>query len=151
MKLKYCGSGEHEVAKLWRAKTKTTQSACYDCARRQNPVTIKKVPVKACIEPTKEKKHYVIPKISDKQKKINAAYKILRDQFIKNNPYCIARFEGCTHIATECHHARGRGKEYMLDETTYRALCHHCHSIAETNPKLAKSLNISQSRLDKSA
>lgn len=106
---------------------------------------------KASNEATEPKKQYTIPKVSDKQKKINAAYKILRDQFMKAHPLCQARFGGCTYIATECHHSRGRGKDYMLDSRTYRALCHDCHVEVELNPEAAKLLNLSGNRLDKSA
>lgn len=151
MKMKYCGSGEHEVAKLWRAKTKTTPSACYDCARRQNPSPIKKVAVRDANEPIKPKKVYVIPKVSDKQKKINAAYAVLRKAFLKRKPHCEAQLRDCTYVATQCHHSKGRIGKNMLDDSTYVALCHNCHTLIENSPYMAKELGLSKNRLDKSA
>ncbi len=88
----------------------------------------------------------VIAKFSDKRKKINAAYNVLRDQYMKAHPVCEARLPGCTYNSTECHHSRGRG-EFMLDQTTYKALCEHCHRYVELHPIEAKKLGLSASRL----
>lgn len=87
-----------------------------------------------------------INKISDKQAKLKAAYKILRDQFMKGKQ-CQANWDGCTITATECHHAGGRLGGNMLDSTTYRALCHNCHTQVELQPERAKKENLSIDRL----
>lgn len=67
---------------------------------------------------------------------------------MKNHPMCEAKLPGCSSIATECHHKRGRG-EYLLDSTTFLALCHLCHSYIELHPNQAKELGFSESRLSK--
>lgn len=88
-----------------------------------------------------------INKVSDKQKKINALYKILRDQFMKDKPMCQAGWEGCTHYSTECHHSKGRVGFNMLDSSTYRSLCKNCHDKVGEQSDRAKELNLSASRL----
>lgn len=93
---------------------------------------------------TKEKPK-PIKKISDKQKKINAAYTALRKVFMQTNPIC--QFRGCVAKSTECHHVRGRGKEYMLDTSTWMALCSHHHDWCHHNDKEARELGYIKSRL----
>lgn len=151
MKLKHCDLGDHDVISLWHSRRKDSPSACKYCWYQHNPSPINKVSQKSANEPvkTKNKKVYVIPKVSDKQKKINAAYTILRKAFLKRKPVCEAQLEGCTYVATECHHSEGRIGDKMLDDTTYVSLCHNCHCTIETQPAMAKELGLSKSRLDK--
>ena len=84
--------------------------------------------------------------VSGKHRKIIRAYQVLRDLYTKDHPVCEARLPGCTYIATDCHHSRGRGK-FMLDQTTYKALCDSCHRYVELHPVEAKKLGLSASRL----
>jgi hypothetical protein len=133
---------------LWKSKTSTSPSACKYCWFAQNPISIKKVAPVADMKAREAKKPKPIKKVSDKQKKINAAYTILRKQFLKNHPNCQAQLEGCTYQATDCHHSKGRTGSNMLDETTYIALCHNCHVKVELSPTMAKLLGLSQNRLD---
>lgn len=86
-----------------------------------------------------------IKKISDKQKKINVAYMALRKVFMHTNPVC--QFKGCSSKSTECHHVKGRGKEYMLDTTTWMALCSHHHYWCHNNDAEARELGYIKSRL----
>lgn len=88
-----------------------------------------------------------IKKVSTRMQKLNAAYKVLRDQFMKKHPTCQARLEGCTGAATECHHSRGRG-EYLLDDSTFKALCGHCHRYLETHVEVSRALGFTKNRLD---
>ena len=53
--MKHCMLGDHLVAVLWKAKTKTSPSACKNCYGRQNPSPIKKVAVRDANEPVKPK------------------------------------------------------------------------------------------------
>lgn len=87
-----------------------------------------------------------IKKVSTRQQKLNAAYKVLRDQFMKKHPTCQARLAHCTGVSTECHHSRGRG-EYLLDDSTFFALCGNCHRYLETHPEISKALGFTKSRL----
>jgi hypothetical protein len=44
-----------------------------------------------------------------------------------DNPDCQASLDGCTIVATECHHSAGRIGDRMLNVETFIALCHNCH------------------------
>lgn len=97
----------------------------------------------------KGKKPKPIRPVSDKRQALNAAYSILRAQFLKNNPICRARITGeCAHHAADVHHKKGRGP-YLLDDSTWLPVCRPCHSWIENNPEEAKKLNLSLSRLAK--
>lgn len=132
-KLKEC-SICHKLSVLWRSNPKT----CKDCANKEK---VRDTPPKY---QTKE-----IKKVSTKQQKLNAAYKVLRDQFMKNHKNCEANLielAGCTKKATQCHHPNGRG-QYLLDDSRFIALCHNCHSYIETHPLFAKEKGYSGDRL----
>lgn len=149
MKLKTCDNCKKE-GPLWQGRTKTKPGLCKSCAGK----------AKSLITPELSdlinegqfallKVKNSINKVSDKQKKINAAYKILRDDFMARNPECQGKLSGCTFKATECHHSLGRGKNEMLDQSTYISLCHSCHHIVENNRELAQQLKLSGKRLNK--
>lgn len=134
-KLKFCSiCGKLTV--LWRSNP----AMCKDCSNKA------KVSVKPPKYATKE-----IKKVSTKQQKLNAAYMVLRNAFMKNHKACEANLielAGCTRKATECHHSKGRG-QYFLDDTTYIALCHNCHVFIENSPEWAKNKGYSFDRLKK--
>jgi hypothetical protein len=87
-----------------------------------------------------------IAKASSRQVKLNRAYKVIRDHYMRNHPVCEARLHGCTYHSTDLHHRHGRG-QFLLNEATYTALCRSCHQWAEMNPVQAKQLGISGDRL----
>jgi hypothetical protein len=89
-----------------------------------------------------------IKKVSTRLQKLNAAYKVLRDQFMKANPICQVRIKCSGAKSEDLHHARGRG-EYLLDGRYFKALCRECHRWAEENSEQAKALGISLDRLSK--
>lgn len=62
-----------------------------------------------------------------------ALYLRKKAEFLTNHPWCV-RYGG---PATELHHARGRVGLDLLDESTYRAMCHDCHVYAGANPQEA--------------
>lgn len=76
-------------------------------------------------------------------------YSALRKKFLEDRPFCEAKLEGCTRVATDLHHSRGRGI-YFLDLKTFKAMCANCHGIVERKPKMAKKKGLSKSRLTKS-
>jgi len=97
---------------------------------------------------SKPKVQYRIPARSSKQAKLEAAYTVLRNAYLKKHPSCEAKLPGCSITAGEIHHSKGRG-EYLLDDTTFKAVCRTCHMWIETHPIEAKELGLSQSRLEK--
>jgi hypothetical protein len=82
------------------------------------------------------------PKPKSKSHAINLEYGRLRKQFMLEHRQCQFVDEAgvrCREASTECHHRRGRGK-YMLEVSTWMALCSQCHRRIHENPKMAKSL-----------
>jgi hypothetical protein len=148
----FCG----KIAPLWKSNPKT----CHACARKQATTEAierskgehnhKGLTASEDGKPAKVFKYRTaeIKKVSTKQQKLNAAYKVLRDAFMKKRKYCEARLEGCTGKATECHHKAGRG-EYLLDDTKYLALCHNCHVFITEHSQFAMERGFSESRLSK--
>ena len=90
-----------------------------------------------------------IAKVSEPLKEDLKEYKKVRDQFLKENPFCEAGLKGCGVKATEVHHKRGRGKN-LVNVETFLAACHSCHKIIEENPAFAKANGLSLSRLTNS-
>ena len=86
-----------------------------------------------------------LKKKSSKQQKLDALYSVLRESFLKANPYCKARLLGCQINSTDIHHKCGRGK-FMLDSTTFLSVCRICHNQIEENPIMAKAMGFSESR-----
>lgn len=100
------------------------------------------------IKPIK-KQSKTIAQVSNKRAKEQKIYSAKRIIFLVDNPYCEAKLVGCTKVSTDVHHTAGRiGKNY-LDESTWKALCRECHKWVEENPKEAKDLGLSISRLNK--
>lgn len=87
-----------------------------------------------------------IRKFSKKRAAENRKYSTLRKQFLEDKE-CEAGLEGCTGMASEVHHKKGRIGENFLDVSTWLAVCHHCHIEIETKPAMAKELGLSESRL----
>jgi hypothetical protein len=84
---------------------------------------------------------------SDKMAALDQLYSVLRNKFLSQHPTCKARLTGCSMVATDVHHTRGRGK-YYLDIVTWLPLCRSCHSYIELHPNEAKELGFSLNRLD---
>lgn len=79
-------------------------------------------------------------KRSNKQKQKDSEYSKLRLDFLLEHSLCEARLPSCSLTATDVHHKKRRGI-YMLDITTWMAVCRSCHSWIEANPVLARQLN----------
>lgn len=93
-----------------------------------------------------------ISKISDKKKELDKQYSKVRAKFLKAHPFCEAKIEGCTKVATDVHHKKGKvGEEDYLNEKYFLAVCRKCHSAIETNPAYARQQGFSLSRLSKTA
>lgn len=70
--------------------------------------------------------------VSTKQAKINQAYTVLRNNYLKDHPLCGIEFQNCTRIATDIHH-KGIGsnkRKFYNDTSTWIQTCRHCHDTA---------------------
>jgi hypothetical protein len=84
---------------------------------------------------------------SDKRSALDQLYSMLRNKFLSENSVCAARLTGCTLVASDVHHKKGRGN-YYLDITTFLPVCRSCHSYIELHPNEAKELGFSLNRLE---
>lgn len=133
-KLKKC-DGCSEVTTIW--KREGTQKFCKQCWSKQFKG------LSSTKKPTAKKPMRLQ---SSKIVKLNAAYSILREQYLKHHPHCEAHLAGCAINACDIHHKKGRVGTLFLDDTEFLAVCRTCHGWIETHPKEAKLLNFSKSR-----
>ncbi len=135
---KVCGICNNPSKPIWKAKTRDSPCMCKDCYAVEK--SSQKPPVKARV---------AIKKISDKQSKINSAYSVLRLQYLKMFQHCKVSSTDCTFTSTQVHHKNGRGKDSVLDTTTWLPVCHNCHRLIEENPAWAYEFGYSTKRLNK--
>ena len=118
---------------------KSSPPLCKNCAMKYNYQNKEKVSENG-LNKAREVKKYVIPKVSEKQAKINQVYSVLRKQLLKDNPFCQVgktnhlAFIWCNKKATSIHHA-GSGsnkRKYYLDTTTWFSTCDYCHDVIHT-------------------
>jgi len=88
-----------------------------------------------------------IPKKSEKRVDQDRVYKKQRIKFLKKNPFCKAKLKGCSRVAEEIHHKKGRVGDNYLDEKTWVGVCRNCHNKIESEPAKAKEKGLSESRL----
>lgn len=82
--------------------------------------------------------------------KARAAYNKQREAFLRNHLFC----ECCPRrdltrpafASEDVHHKRGRGK-FLLDETTWVAVCRLCHRHIHDNPAWAYQNNFTEKRI----
>lgn len=72
---------------------------------------------------TKKKK--TIKRVSDKLKNNLEEYKLLRDEYLKNNPIC--EVKDCFKPTTNLHHKAGREGDLLCDTKYFMACCETCH------------------------
>lgn len=83
-----------------------------------------------------------------KRQKKNKEYAKLRIAYLEANPQCQAKIsEDCQARSGEIHHKRGRVGNNLIDVSNFVAVCRDCHNKLERNPRWAKSLGLSESRL----
>lgn len=133
-KLKKC-DGCNEVTTIWKREGK--QKFCKQCWSKQFKG------LSSTKKPTAKKPMRLQ---SSKIVKLNAAYMVLREQFLKRKSHCEAHLPGCAINATDVHHKKGRTGALFLDDTEFLAVCRTCHGWIETHPKEAKLLDFSKSR-----
>lgn len=97
------------------------------------------------------KKLPVLHKRSDKRIRLDAAYKIIRDAYLKSHPLCEANIKGvCSgQPADQIHHRKGTLGELYLDDRYFLAVELNCHRWITDNPKEAIELGFSELRLNK--
>lgn len=134
-KQKKC-DGCNEVKSIWKKEGK--QKFCKQCWSSR---TFKGM--SSTKKPTAKKPMRLQ---SSKIVKLNVAYTVLREQFMKNHPHCQARIPGCSIVATDIHHKKGRVGTLFLDDSEFLAVCRMCHAWIETHPAEAKLLDFSKSR-----
>jgi len=88
-----------------------------------------------------------IPKQTKKTKSINAQLKELYPVFLqKKNFKCEIQSPECTKTATCVHHAKGRGKNEILDQSTWKSSCQKCNSWVESHHAEAVQMGAKVSR-----
>ena len=103
---------------------------------------------------SKENKQSVKPikkivKIKSKSTKLAALEKLyskLRIDYLTKHSNCEAKLPICTFQATDIHHKKGRGP-FLLDVSSWIAVCRVCHTWIELHPLEAKELGLSENRL----
>lgn len=125
MKKKLC-TGCNQETFLWNSKLKL----CKNCYQKSYSKPIKK--------------------ISEKHKETLKEYKPLREDFLKQNPYCQLRLQGCLHIASDIHHTfSGKDKQkYFLDIKTWKSLCRNCHFIIHNVLSLKKNIELNMKNVE---
>lgn len=84
--------------------------------------------------------------VSDKRKKENDLYKIVRDVYLSTHPVCEGNLSGCSGTPVELHHMMGRENDKLLDDRFFKALCHNCHSWCTEHSKEAIEMGLSVRR-----
>jgi 5-methylcytosine-specific restriction endonuclease McrA len=89
---------------------------------------------KLCDDVVREERPKVraIKKKSDKRAKAEPEYNEKRKKFLKENPRCQAKLEGCTGKTNDLHHRAGREGSNYTNEKTFMAVCRNCHDKVHT-------------------
>lgn len=123
LKSKQCG-GCHKMTILWKAKRKLpdgtiSPALCKECANKTSNKPPKLAELRKAIN-----------KVSSKEQKRQAAYLVLRKEYMKQYPECQVRLPECSHIAVDIHHLYFGADRYghFLDSTSWKSTCRSCHS-----------------------
>ncbi len=81
--------------------------------------------------------------VSNQQKLLNKAYKILAAELKPLHPKCQGNLSGCTGKTTDIHHSKGRRGILLIISRYFKYLCHDCHDFCTVNSKEAKELGLS--------
>ena len=125
-KLKKC-AGCSQLKHIWKSHKK--DKYCKECW-----YTIEKP---KSISPVSKKRQVEMDEYSKK-----------RLAFLALHTNCQAKLVGCTGKSTDVHHKAGRISDNYLNMTRWIAVCRDCHTWIEENPKEAKELGFSESRLN---
>jgi len=117
MRCKHCGS--KFTPKYFNAKT---------CSKSCNKAYLNDNPPKQ------------INKISAKRQiQEDLYYKIIRPNYLKDNPYCVRCNDNSTKtLADQIHHKNGREGDRLNDTEFFMSICSECHKIVHDNPMEAR-------------
>lgn len=87
-----------------------------------------------------------IKSFSDKKLKETKEYSKLRKIYLNKHPMCEAAVNNCTLKASEIHHIKGRGKNYLLCDE-WMAVCRNCHVWIELHPIEATGKGFRKSKI----
>lgn len=82
-----------------------------------------------------------------KKIKLDKQYSMLRVNFLTLHQHCQAALPGCSRVASEVHHKKGKVGELYLDVRYWLAVCRSCHQWIETHPADAQEKGFSIKRL----
>ena len=94
------------------------------------------------------KKKIAIARVSEKELKRLAKYRVARKEYITKNPKC--EFPGCESLNVELHHGAGRIGDLLFNKKYFKSLCGGLsghHQFCENNPAEAQRLGLSFKRL----
>lgn len=99
--------------------------------------------------PREKTKPVGIAKRSEKMKGIMKEYKPLVKEYLKVNPECKIKMEGCTIKATAAHHTKGRIGADLIDVESWLPCCQNCNRVIEEKDSLAREKGFKKSRMGK--
>jgi hypothetical protein len=100
---------------------------------------------------TPEKESKPIAKVAEKREEVNKEYTKEARAFVKANPECMLKMEGCTKKSQCVHHRKGKDSiERLMDTKWWWGSCLHCNVLAEAKDALARSKNIKLSKFNES-
>lgn len=107
---------------------------------KQTPLK-RKTPLKRGLSQLRSRKP--MKQVSKRRQKEGSEYSRLRKEFLLEKPACFlfGLRPGCTHKATQVHHAAKRGMFYLRVDT-WRQCCQECHEWAEKNRKDAERIGM---------
>lgn len=130
VKLKPCdGDCDDKPKVIWKREGRLL--FCRNCWQKKS---VKVEPTRSSFLPKSQKP---IKKQSDKRKKEDILYTVMRKQWLSDHPMCFMAIPGiCEKKATTIQHKKGRGK-YYLDTRFWGSGCMPCHHYADTHPEEA--------------
>lgn len=144
-KLKKCSFCNKETPKLWYSKP----PCCGDwsCKKKYNEAKSmdKKTGnrTKTPVQSSSKKQTKTIATYSPKRLKELAKYRVLRDEYLKDKPYCEIQSPVCTGRTTELHHIKTR-RHHLCDTSVFLASCRACNSYVESNHAWAEERGFKQ-------
>lgn len=87
---------------------------------------------------------------SKKRAKQEREYAKIAKEFLSENEYCVVHSDEDTICrSTQIHHKKGRIGSLLTDTRYFLAVCDEAHKQIEANPKWARIMKYSLSRLSK--
>lgn len=120
------------------------------CRREKKPkkvYVLKRTPIKRSAKPIAKKA--APKKIADKRRSEISLYTKERKLYLAVNKQCLASLHGCTKVATDVHHKKGRENKLLLDKQYWLPVCRSCHDWITEHSKEAIEMGLSVSRHQK--